>query len=93
VGDGPGPAAPYPAAVHVGPAVSFGVESRAIEVHLIGFSGDLYGQALAVDFLERVRETRRFAGVEELVGQLRADTARAAEVADRTPAPRSAEAT
>lgn len=93
VGDGPGPRAPYPAAVHVGPPVSFGVESRAIEVHLIGFSGDLYGQALAVDFLERLRETRRFAGVEELVGQLRADTARAAEVAARTPAPRSAEAT
>lgn len=93
VGDGAGPATPYPAAVHVGPAPSFGVTERAIEVHLIGFTGDLYGQALAVDFLERLRETRRFAGVEELVGQLRADTARAAEVAARTPAPRSAEAT
>lgn len=93
VAAGDGPATVHAAAVHVGPAVSFGVEARSIEVHLLGFAGDLYGQVLAVDFLERVRETRRFGGVEELVGQLRADTARAAEVAARTPADRSAEAT
>jgi len=37
------------------------------------FTGDLYGKQLAVDFVARLRETRPFAGPQELVEQLRAD--------------------
>ncbi len=80
---GSDPAAPsYPAAVNIGPAPTFGVETSGVEVHLIGFSGDLYGKTLDVDFLARLRETRRFASVEELTGQLAADVARAAAASD-----------
>lgn len=71
-----------PAAVNVGPAPTFGVEAATVEVHLIGFSGDLYGRTLDVDFLARLRDTRRFASVEELKAQLTADVARAAAIAD-----------
>lgn len=68
---GSGPA--WPAAVHVGANVSFGETAASIEAHLIGFEGDLYGQWLDVDFLERLRETRRFASVAELTTQLAND--------------------
>ena len=68
----------WPAAVHIGPNVSFGETSATVEVHLIGFSGDLYGKSLHVDFLRRVRETRRFDSVEALKAQLAADVALAA---------------
>ena len=44
-----------------------------MEAHLIGYSGSLYGQPLEVDFLARVRETRRFASVAELQRQLAHD--------------------
>ena len=71
----------WPAAVHVGPNVSFGETAVSIEAHLIGFEGDLYGQWLDVDFLERLRETRRFATVAELTTQLAGDVEAARQVA------------
>lgn len=63
----------WPAAVNVGPNPTFGEKARKVEIHLIGFQGDLYGQALAVDFLDRLRDTRPFAGPADLVEQLRRD--------------------
>ncbi|MEI7862293.1 MAG: riboflavin kinase [Planctomycetota bacterium] len=50
-------------------------------MHLIGFSGDLYGKRLHVDFLQRVRETQRFDSVEALKAQLAADVTLAATLA------------
>src|SRR5262249_42326926 len=37
----------WPGAANVGPNPTFGENARKVEVHLIGFSGDLYGQPLA----------------------------------------------
>lgn len=71
----------HPAAIHLGPNVSFGVHAISVEAHLIGFRGDLYGATLHVDFLTRLRDTRRFASIDELTTQLAADVARAAEIA------------
>jgi riboflavin kinase/FMN adenylyltransferase len=64
---------PYPAACNIGPNPTFGEHSRKIEAHLIGFAGDLYGKGVELDFLERLRPTRKFAGREELVAQIAAD--------------------
>lgn len=63
----------WPAAANVGPNPTFGDRARKVEVHLIGFQGDLYGRPLAVDFVERLRDTRPFRNVAELVEQLRRD--------------------
>ncbi|HRX80562.1 MAG TPA: riboflavin kinase, partial [Pirellulaceae bacterium] len=60
-------------AVNIGPNPTFGEDRWKVEAHLIGFSGSLYGQPLEVDFLAHVRETRRFASVEELQQQLASD--------------------
>lgn len=73
----------YAAAVHLGPAATFDATAVSVETHLIGFAGDLYGRLLDVDFLERLRDTRRFASADDLTTQLADDVARAAEVADR----------
>jgi len=71
----------WPGAANVGPNPTFGENARKIEVHLIGFQGDLYGQPLAVDFVERLRDTRPFGGVAELVEQLRRDIEQARKIA------------
>jgi riboflavin kinase/FMN adenylyltransferase len=76
----------WPAAANVGPNPTFAEEQRKVEVHLIGFSGDLYGRSLAVDFLDRLRDTRKFAGKTELVEQLHQDVSRAAQIAGGEPA-------
>jgi len=39
------------------------------------FCGDLYGQTLRVDFLQRLRDAVKFASVDELVGQMHRDIA------------------
>jgi riboflavin kinase/FMN adenylyltransferase len=67
----------WPGAANVGPNPTFGEQARKVEVHLIGFAGDLYGQPLAVDFVRRLRDTRPFAGVGELKAQLRRDVEQA----------------
>lgn len=35
-------------------------EERRLEVHLLGFAGELYGEEVRVRFLKRLREERRF---------------------------------
>ena len=72
-------ARPWPAAIHIGPNPTFGEDVRKVEVHLIGFNGNLYGEALEVDFVARIREVRQFKYVEDLIAQLNRDVAEAKE--------------
>lgn len=72
----------WPAAANVGPNPTFDEQARKVEVHLIGYRGDeLYGQNLSIDFLERLRDTRRFDSVEQLGAQLVDDIAKAQTIA------------
>ena len=65
----------YPAAVNIGPNPTFGESAKKVEVHLLDFSGDLYGTILNVDFLSRIRDVCRFTSVDELQRQLQLDMA------------------
>ncbi len=67
----------WPGAANVGPNPTFGEQGRKVEVHLIGFSGELVGQGLTVDFMQRLRDTQRFNGPAQLVKQLRVDVEQA----------------
>jgi riboflavin kinase/FMN adenylyltransferase len=70
----------WPGAANVGPNPTFGEQTRKVEVHLIGFQGNLYGQELEVEFVARLRDTQPFRNVGELVEQLRRDVERAREL-------------
>jgi riboflavin kinase/FMN adenylyltransferase len=76
--DGHGPA--WPAACNLGPNPTFGETARKIEAHLIGFAGDLYGRTIELDYLERLRDTRKFAGLAELLSQLDVDIQRTRQI-------------
>ncbi len=62
-----------PAACHIGPNATFGEVARTVEAHLLDFSGDLYGRRIELDFLARIRGTRKFDGPDDLLRQIRAD--------------------
>jgi riboflavin kinase / FMN adenylyltransferase len=63
-----------PAAVSVGVRPTFDSgRGVLIETYLIDRSEDLYGSTLRVAFVERLRGERRFAGVEELISQMKID--------------------
>ena len=71
-----GPA--HPALVSVGVRPTFHEHGRVlVEVYLLDWDGDLYGTRLQVDVLERLREERRFDGVDALIGQMQLDEAEA----------------
>jgi riboflavin kinase/FMN adenylyltransferase len=74
------PDAWHPAAVSIGPNPTFDEGSLKIEVHLLDFAGDLYDQTLEVDFLAKLRDTERFASVEELLARMRLDIQRTREI-------------
>lgn len=74
------PAGMFVGAANIGPNPTFGEDARKVEVHLLDFAGDLYGQPLSVDFMARLRETRKFAGVEALVEQMTKDVAEARRI-------------
>lgn len=64
-----------PSAIYVGKRPTF-YDERAmtlLEVHVLDFSGDLYGEAVSVRFTHRIRPDSRFASVDELATQLRSD--------------------
>lgn len=71
----------WPAAINIGPNPTFGESAVKIEVHLIGYHGQLYGQPLEVDFLGRLRDIHPFPNVEALKNQLNLDIAAAAQIA------------
>ena len=54
-----------------------------LEVHLLGYSGDLYGRQLDIAFLERLRDERAFPNVEALFAQIERDAAEAKSVFER----------
>ena len=49
----------------------------SIETFIFDFDGDLYGDVLRVRFLHRIRDERKFNGIEELKAQIQKDSARA----------------
>jgi riboflavin kinase/FMN adenylyltransferase len=49
----------------------------SIESYIFDFDGDLYGDVLRVRFLHRIRDERKFNGIEELKAQIQKDSQRA----------------
>jgi riboflavin kinase/FMN adenylyltransferase len=49
----------------------------SIESYIFDFDGELYGDVLRVRFLHRIRDERKFAGIDELKAQIQKDTAQA----------------
>ena len=48
-----------------------------LEVHLLDFDGDLYGREMQVEFIERIRDERKFDSVPSLVAEMGRDKERA----------------
>jgi len=67
-------------ALHVGPRPTFRGSPPTIELHLIDFDADLYGEEIRVDLIRYLREVRPFGSVEALVGQMNDDVDLAREV-------------
>jgi riboflavin kinase / FMN adenylyltransferase len=72
----------YAACTNVGVAPTFDRAESRVEAHLMDFDGDLYGRVVDVSFAKRIREERRFSGIDELTAQIRRDVAEARHFTD-----------
>jgi len=72
----------YGACTNVGVAPTFGRAESRVEAYLLDFDGDLYGRIVDVGFSRRIREEKRFSGVEQLKRQIQRDVQEARLVAD-----------
>ena len=70
-------AAPHPAVLNIGKRPTFDGERRSIEVHLLDWSGNLYGQHFTVELRKFLRPEIKFESLEHLKEQLTADCAQA----------------
>lgn len=69
-----------PGVANIGTCPTFNNEDLTLEVHLLDFNGDLYGETLQVEFVARLREERRFPSIGDLAAQIRIDMAEARKV-------------
>lgn len=65
------------ALINVGTAPTFGERARSVEAHILGFRKNIYGRAIRVSFLERLRDEKRFPSEEALKRQIKKDIERA----------------
>ncbi len=63
----------YRGMINVGTRPTIDGKTLTIEVNLFDFDGDLYGKMLEVSFISRIRDEKKFSGLDELVQQLRQD--------------------
>jgi riboflavin kinase/FMN adenylyltransferase len=63
----------YGGMMNQGARPTFGVHARGLEIHLFDFTGDLYGAAVTVEWVRRLRDTQTFPSRQALVDQIERD--------------------
>ncbi|HUF27555.1 MAG TPA: bifunctional riboflavin kinase/FAD synthetase [Gemmatimonadaceae bacterium] len=71
------PAGPFGGMMNLGPRPTFDDSTVTLEAHLFDARSDLYGAWVRVEFVARLRDTRRFPGAEALRAQLALDAQQA----------------
>ena len=66
---------PLRGVMNIGHRPTFDGHRTTLEVHILDFDGDLYGQAITVSFLQRLRDERHFNSPADLIHQMQQDVA------------------
>jgi riboflavin kinase/FMN adenylyltransferase len=65
----------YQSVTNIGKRPTFGSGEHLVEAYILDYQGDLYGQELQLDIIERLRNEKQFANPEELKEQITKDIA------------------
>jgi len=63
----------YKGVANIGYAPTFDDHLFTVEVHLFDFKDDIYGETIKVNFIKRIRDEKRFSGIDELSDQISRD--------------------
>ncbi len=67
----------YPGVLYIGTKPTFAYQHQTIELHILDFSGNLYGNKITLEFISRIRDDHQFDTVTELVERIEQDKAMA----------------
>src|SRR6266487_1213696 len=70
----------YNSVVNIGVRPTFGGHKRIVEAHLLDADLDLYDQRITIDFITRLRDEQRFAGIDALKTQIAFDVLTARQI-------------
>ena len=73
----------YKGVANIGYSPTFDDHEFTVEVHILDFSGNIYGKKIRVNFIKRIRDEIKFSGISELINQIRLDIVAAREVLER----------
>ncbi len=62
---------------NIGVSPTFGDEMFTAEAHLFDFSSDIYGKKIRLNFISRLRDEKKFSGLDELSAQIKKDSEKA----------------
>lgn len=63
----------YQGVANIGMNPTFGNDALSVEAHLLDFSGNLYGSDIRVHFVQRIRDEKKFNGLDELKARIAKD--------------------
>ncbi len=58
---------------NIGTKPTFGGMQKTIEIHILDFDEDIYGEKIEVQFIQRLRNEKKFNNEKELINQLSID--------------------
>ena len=65
---------------NIGYRPTFGSSRLLIETHIFDFNADLYGKRLKIEFVERIRDEKRFDSADSLVAEINVDVGKVKEI-------------
>jgi riboflavin kinase/FMN adenylyltransferase len=65
---------------NIGYSPTFEDHEFTVEVHILDFSDNIYGQKIRVNFIKRIRSEIKFSNISELINQIKLDIAAAREI-------------
>ena len=70
----------YKGVANIGFSPTFSDNEFTVEVHILDFNKDIYGQKIRVNFIERIRNEKKFGGISELKDQIHKDIKAACKI-------------
>jgi len=64
---------------NIGYSPTFEDHEFTVEVHILDFNANIYGEKIRVNFIKRLRDEKKFANISELIEQIKMDIATARE--------------
>lgn len=60
---------------NIGINPTFGNDALSVEAHILDYSGNIYGEDIRVHFVQRIRDEKKFSGIDELKKRIATDIA------------------